>query len=553
MTVDLGKFWDERIGRSRIQSHLLDREIPVRVGWLHTLGAICLALILVLVSTGILLTFNYSPDPSHAYSSIRYIEHEVPVGYLVRGLHHWSATFLIVAIVLHLLHTLFDLAFVRPREITWVAGVLMLFVVLVLGFTGYLLPWDEKAYWATVVGTNMVRDFPVIGESLLSLVRGGAEVGAATLARFYGAHLTLLPLALALLLGLHLYLVVFHGITGKTSGRPGSDTEREENEAHVRGVSLESTPRTVPFWPNVVAMDAVAALLIMALLFLLALQIGAPLGAPADPTDTSYLPRPEWYFLPLFQLLAIVPGWAEGVAAIGIPSAGALLVLTVPWWSRRLLRSVAGRRSLLGGASLGLVLVVLLGIAGAAPSSDQETIVAPAVSRGRLLFEMLGCRNCHSIRGLGGVVGPDLTLVGLEHGDTVWLRDQLRDPRSHGPLAPMPDFPLEGERMTDLVAFLVSLGNDLRYSTAAPRLFTDRCASCHQLAGEGTGVFGPDLGQIGRIRSVSYVHQYIEGPTSLNSDALMPADKILTHEQVEDVSRYIVATALQRNQADEEH
>lgn len=549
MTADRRRFWDERIGLSNIRSHLFDRAIPAEVGWFHTLGAICTALIVVLVLTGILLTLNYSPDPSHAYSSIRYIEREVPIGQLVRALHHWAATFLIVAIFLHLLHTLFDLAFARPREMTWVAGVLMLFVVLALGFTGYLLPWDEKAYWATVVGTNMVGDFPVVGEPLLFLVRGGAEVGAATLSHFYGAHLTLLPLALAILLGFHLYLVVLHGITGGSSGRSGGDTEGEARKAQIGRVELESKPTTVPFWPNVLAMDAIAALVVLGLLFFIAVRVGAPLGAPADPTDTSYVPRPEWYFLPLFQLLTIFPGSAEGVAAVGIPITLTLLVVTLPWWSRRLLGSVAGRYSLWGAAGLGVVVAVLLGIAGSAPPSNRE-IVTPAVSRGRLLFEMLGCRNCHSIRGLGGVVGPDLTLVGLEHGDTLWLRDQLRDPRSHGPLAPMPDFQLEGERMTDLVAFLVSLGNDLRYSLAAPDLFTDHCVGCHQLAGEGAGVFGPDLGLIGRIRSVAYVHQYIEGPTSLNPDALMPANKGLSHEQVEDVSRYIVATALQRNQAD---
>ena len=523
MTLGNREFWDERLGLQAIRSQLLDRRVPATVGWAHTLGAVCLTLILVLVLTGILLTINYSPDPGHAYHSIRYIEREIVLGRLVRGLHHWAASFLIVAAVLHLLHTFFHLAFVRPRELTWITGVLMLLVILTLGFTGYLLPWDEKAYWATVVGTNMVGQTPVIGEPLLHLVRGGAEVGAAALSRFYGVHLTLLPLALAVLVGLHVYLVVRHGISSK---KP------------------ESSQR---FWPNVVAMDAVAALLVLGLLFYFALRFGAPLEAPADPTNTSYAPRPDWYFLPLFQLLVMFPGSAEAVAAVGLPFATAVLILTLPWWSRPFLRSPAGRSSLLAGAGLASVVVVLLGVTGVAPMAEGALVVDPAVPRGRVLFETLGCRNCHSLRGLGGIVGPDLTLVGLEHPDTVWLRDQLRDPRSHGPDTPMPNFPLEGERMSDLVAFLGSLGNDLRYSSDAPRLYTQSCSACHRLGSQEGGIFGPDLGQLGKIRSAAYVHQYTESPSSLNPEALMPAITSLTHEQVEDIARYVVATALQGN------
>jgi len=535
VTTEHESFWEERIGLSGIRSKILDRAIPAKVGWLHTLGSICLTLIVVLVTTGVLLSFNYSPDPANAYSSIRYIENHVVLGHLVRGLHHWAATLLIIALVLHLLHTLFGLAFVKPREVTWAVGVLMLIVVLVMGFTGYLLPWDEKAYWATVVGTNMAGDVPVIGTAILLVIRGGAEVGAATLSHFYGAHLTLLPMALALLLAVHLYLVVFHGIKGKTKDQ-GNDTAEKG--------------ATVPFWPNVMAMDSAAALTVLALLFVLALKWGAPLGAPADPTETGFLPRPEWYFLPLFQLLTLFPSSAEGVAAIGIPLLGAVVVLTLPWWSRRIVVSRVGTRSLLGGAGLGFAAVVLLGLAGAIPSPEQKTIVAPEVSRGRLLFESLGCRNCHSVRGLGGIAGPDLTLVGLAHGDPTWLRDQVQDPHQHKALAPMPDFPLRGERMTDLVAYLVSLGNDLRYTAGARQLFQQNCVGCHRLGNEPGGVFGPDLGAIGKIRPVAHIHQYIEAPTSLNPDALMPANKTLTHLQVEDVARYIVATALADMKAD---
>lgn len=516
--------------------------MPAEVGWLHTLGSVTLALLAVLTLTGVLLTLNYSPSTEHAYHSVRYIENEVPLGSLVRGLHHWAASFVVVAIALHLLHAFVHFAFVRPRELTWCTGVALLLIVLAFGFTGYLLPWDEKAYWATVVGTSMARQVPGAGESLLYLLRGGAEVGAAALSRFYGAHITLLPVLLALLVGVHLYLVVLHGISRDGEGRARRRRRAGANarDGSVDGRAEES--RSVPFWPDVLAMDATAVFLVLALLFFIALQVGAPLEAPADPTNTEYTPRPDWYFLPLFKLLTFFPGSAESIAALGLPLLMATALLSLPWWGRSLVRSARGRTSLLGGAGLAFTSVIALGVAGARASPRGLAPPPPAVARGRLLFDQLGCLNCHTIRGIGGIVGPDLTVVGLRRPDFGWLADHLRDPRSIVPATPMPAFPLQGESLSDLVAFLLSLGNDVRYSALAPELYRKNCSACHRLGGQG-GTYGPDLGRVGRLRTVAYIHQYTEDPSSLNRDARMPAAVNLTHEQVEDVSRYVVATA----------
>jgi len=531
----IGVFWSERIGSATVRARLLDRPIPAEVGWLHTLGSVTLCLILVLGVTGILLALNYSASTEHAYHSVRYVDTVLIFGGLIRGLHHWAATFLVVAITLHLGHVLARLSFARPREITWCTGILLLLVVLAFGFTGYLLPWDEKAYWATVVGTSMVEQFPFAGEFLLRLVRGGAEVGAATLSRFYGAHVTLLPALLILLAGFHLYLVVLHGI----SARDGE----EKYGASNRGVGpTAGDDASVPFWPEIVAMDAAAVLLTLALLFFFALTVGTPLEAPADPTNTGYVPRPEWYFLPLFELLTFFPGHAESLAAVGIPLVGALLLLWLPWWSRPLLRRGWGKKALVGGAGLSFTGVLVLGVAGALAGELEPVEPLPEVARGRLLFDQLGCVNCHSIRGAGGVVGPDLTLVGLRRPDSTWLTDHLRDPRSIVPRSPMPPFPLEGGSLTDLVAFLLSLGNDLRHTPAAEGLYAERCMACHQLAGRG-GTFGPDLGRIGRIRSVAYIHEYIENPAAFLPDTRMPPTVGMSHEEVEDVARYIAFTA----------
>lgn len=557
MTESRGNFWDERLGLSGIRSRLLERGIPAEVGWAHTLGSVSLALLAVLVVTGILLTVNYSPSTEHAYHSVRYIDHEARFGPLVRGLHYWAASFLVLAVGVHLLHSFWRFAFRCPREITWCTGACALVAVLAFAFTGYLLPWDEKAYWATVVGTNMVGQFPGVGGFLLRVVRGGEEVGAATLSRFYGAHVTILPFLLAVLVGLHLYLVVLHGIARKDAARSAPRAQGESWRSPVRGARPNNGSNRVPFWPNVMAMDAAAAFVVLAVLFVVAARSGAPLEAPADPTNTQYVPRPEWYFLPLFKLLTFFPGSWEPIAAVVIPLGSALVVLTVPWWAALLASSRAGQRVLVGGAGLAVAGVVALGIAAVAPPGAVELQVGgakprvwtlpppePRIARGRLLFEQLGCPNCHSVRGLGGVVGPDLTLVGLRRPDTAWLAAHLDDPRSIVPTSPMPPFPLEGERKSDLVAFLLSLGNDLRYTPRAPRLYAERCTACHRLGGEG-GTYGPNLDRVGRVRTAAYVHQYVESPTSLNPDARMPPAAFgLSHEEVEDIARYVVATAL---------
>lgn len=538
------EFWEERLGLAAIRSRLLERPIPAEVGWFHTLGSVALTLLVVLVLTGILLALNYSPSTEHAYHSVRYIEHNLPLGRVIRGLHHWATSFLVVVVMLHLLHTFTRFAFRRPRELTWCTGTLILLVVLTFAFTGYLLPWDEKAYWATVVGTSIVGQFPGLGAFLLYVVRGSEAVGTATLTRFYAAHVTLLPFLLATLLGAHFYLVVLHGIARKSE--PSVDPCHADTPGIQPGPSTGTSKNdsaTVPFWPDVLAMDATAILFVLALLFFVALQFGAPLEAPADPTNTRYVPRPDWYFLPLFELLTFFTGRGEAIAVVVIPSVAVLVLVGLPWWAARLVRSRGGTVSLLATMGLAFLGVVGLGVAGGMRQGPALSPTDPTVARGRLLYDQLGCAHCHSIRGVGGMVGPDLTMVGFRRPDLTWLANHLQEPRSLVPTSPMPAFPLEGRRLNDLVAFLLSQGNDLRYSEAAPELFAQRCMACHRLAGRG-GTYGPDLGKVGRLRTVAFIHQYVEQPRSLNQDARMAPVVSLTHEEVEDVARYVVATAL---------
>ncbi len=203
---------DERLESKSLASALLDRLIPEGVGWLQTLGSASLMLFMVQAVTGIFLAMNYSASPEHAYDSVRFISEEVPFGNIVRGLHKWGASAMVVVVFIHLLRTYFMASYKYPRELTWVVGVVIFLMVLGFGFTGYLLPWDQKAYWATAVGTNLAHQAPFVGEFILKVLRGGVELGAVTLSRFFAMHVLLLPAILIPLIGIHLFMVVRQGI-----------------------------------------------------------------------------------------------------------------------------------------------------------------------------------------------------------------------------------------------------------------------------------------------------------------------------------------------------
>jgi quinol-cytochrome oxidoreductase complex cytochrome b subunit len=212
MMTRLGNWLDERMSWRQVWAAIFLRKIP-KVNWLYTLGSASLFLAVNQIVTGILLTIYYVPTPDHAYNSVQYITTQVPMGWLIRGLHHWGASAMVILVVLHMLRVIFYGAYKYPREITWFTGVFLLLIVVGFGFTGYLLPWDQKAYWATTVGTLIAGTPPLIGDFILRVVRGGEELTAITLARFFGVHVWMLPTALLLLISIHMFLVIRIGIS----------------------------------------------------------------------------------------------------------------------------------------------------------------------------------------------------------------------------------------------------------------------------------------------------------------------------------------------------
>jgi quinol-cytochrome oxidoreductase complex cytochrome b subunit len=212
MLAKFANWLDERLGWRDVWEKIFLRKVP-KVNWFYTLGSATLFLAVNQAVTGILLTIYYVPTPDHAYDSVQYITTQVAMGWLIRGMHHWGASAMIVTVVLHMLRVIFYGAYKFPRELTWITGVVLLLIVVGFGFTGYLLPWDQKSYWATTVGTRIAGTPPIIGDYLLRIMRGGPELSAVTLARFFGTHVWVLPATLALLIGVHLYMVIKLGIS----------------------------------------------------------------------------------------------------------------------------------------------------------------------------------------------------------------------------------------------------------------------------------------------------------------------------------------------------
>ncbi|HSQ27012.1 MAG TPA: cytochrome b N-terminal domain-containing protein [Anaerolineales bacterium] len=218
MVKNIMQWLDERLGLVTIYNTVLDRKVP-KVNWWFTLGSASLFLFVMQGVTGIFLTVYYVPSPDHAYDSIQFIMNGVSYGWLIRGIHHWGATLMVLFVFAHMLRTFYYAAYKYPRELTWLTGVVLFLATLGMGFTGYLLPWNQRAYWATTVGTQIAGTIPFIGEFILSVLRGGPDLSAVTLARFFSVHIWFLPAIIALSIGIHMYLIIRLGI----SMIPGKD------------------------------------------------------------------------------------------------------------------------------------------------------------------------------------------------------------------------------------------------------------------------------------------------------------------------------------------
>ena len=445
--MDTERGWlDRRIDVAGIRRALFDREVPDRLTWWHTLGSAALTVFTVQLTTGVVLATFYSPSPEHAYDSIQYLQREVTSGAFLRAIHRWGSSAMVILVLAHMIRVFTMGAYKYPREANWLVGVVLFLLVLGFGFTGYLLPWDQRAYWATQVGTSIAGTVPGIGDALVKLLRGGAQLGAATLTRFDAFHVLWLPLLFGVLVLAHIALVIRQGIAPRPAaieeGAPARTSDRAY-PAYYASAYAATKRGGVRFWPHIISKDVVASFVVTVAIVLLALTLGAPLEPPADPTDTSYVPRPEWYFLPFYQLLKLFPGSMESTIAVGVPLLLVVALLGLPFFDRNSHRNLVHRP--VGLASLGVLLggsAVLLGAA----LRDVQPAVAPETGKplssveraGRALFERQ-CSSCHMVAGRGGDEGPELTDIGAHHS-VAWLHSFIENPSLFRPDAEMSPF-----------------------------------------------------------------------------------------------------------------
>ena len=344
MRAEALRLWlDERLGIDALAKLARKKEVPVHrhTVWYY-FGGMTLFLFVVQVVTGILLLLYYRPSAENAFESVGFIMTDVQFGWLIRSLHSWSANLLIATMFIHMFSVYFMKAYRSPREITWVTGSLLLFIFLFFGFSGYLLPWNKLAFFATKVGTDIAGAVPLVGDFALRFLRGGEDVTGATLTRFFGFHVAVLPAATTVVLGVHALLVQKHGM----SVPPGVD---------------QQNAKTMKFVPNFLMRDLIGWILAIGVLAALAALFPWELGEKADPFASAPAGiRPEWYFLFMFQTLKLIPakifsfdGEVIGIMAFAL---GGLFWVVVPFLDE----SSADRKRSRIFTAIGLIIVLYI-------------------------------------------------------------------------------------------------------------------------------------------------------------------------------------------------
>jgi ubiquinol-cytochrome c reductase cytochrome b subunit len=419
---------DERLGYSTTFKPLIEHPVPP-TGWDYTIGSAALIAFTVQVVTGVALAFTYVPTPQSAYESLQFITYTAILGNIVRGIHFWGASAMVLLVSAHAAQVFLIGSFKFPREVNWLSGTVLLIFTFGMAFTGQLLRWNQDAYWAVVVGASQAARVPVIGQFLVGILFAGPEVGGATLTRFYATHVFMIPAIIFALLGMHLFLVIRHGVSDPPV--PGVVVERrtyrERYEALIHKIG-------VPFWPDAGWKDVVFALLVGSVVLGLSIWIGPPpLGEKADPTVLQADPRPDWYFLWYFALLALIPPVIENVFIVAFPLLLGLIFLLLPFLAPYGERSPRRRPWAIGIVAVaGVSIAALVNIGYQAPWSPvlgDITLPAsvtqgldPTQQAGAQIFEQHGCINCHAVAGTGGQRGPDLTTIGddLSSNEMTW-------------------------------------------------------------------------------------------------------------------------------------
>jgi len=513
---------DDRTQFVTVVKNILYEDIPASSGWHQVFGSVALFLFLVEAFTGVLLAFNYAPQPNDAYYSLQYIINQVTAGRLIRGLHHWGASLMVVVVVLHMVQVVLWGAYKKPREATWILGVFLLLLVLSFGLTGYLLPWDNRSYWATVVAVELAKLTPMVGDYLAQLLGSSNGVGVATFSRFYTLHVVIFPALTALLIVLHVCLVRKHGITPYPED--GSKPKKK-------------------FYPGQAFKDLMAIFTAFVILFVLALAIEVPLEQLADPTDSSYVPRPEWYFLFFFQMLKLFEGSLEVFGAIILPTLVIIALITVPFLDRGQVKRLRERTIAFG--IVGLALAGWVGLTAAAvmttprqvrsletipPGIASWTHLTPAEVAGRAYYQREKCSSCHNLSEGDPKMGPTLA-TSAHRKSSVWLLEHFNNTSDSVPGRIMPAVAIPDVELNCLAAFLRKLSADNAQALEAIPSYAlqgaliyqqNQCSSCHKVNGAGEQQ-GLSLNGLAQRRTTKWMIDHFRNPQLFNSKSIMPA------------------------------
>jgi ubiquinol-cytochrome c reductase cytochrome b subunit len=417
-----------------------------------------------------------------------------------------------------------------PREVTWLTGVTLFLLILAFSLSGYLLPWDQKAYWATTVTINIARGTPLIGEQVANVLRGGGSLGALTLGRWYSAHVFLLPAASIAFIVAHIALMRRHGISGplKTQEGPGS-----------------------AFYPYHAIKDTLVMAAVFTLLLTFAVKFPAHLDEIANPADSSYIPRPEWYFLSLFQMLKYFPGPLEPIATMVIPGLVVGFLVLLPFIDRGPDRRPFGRgRSLFSMVILaiaaGVVVLTTLGLKDSPPTYNADDWGPRAIAGHSILSAPDNkCAKCH----VSGGPAAELAITRITK-DEEWLQAHMADPVAIAPGVRTESDPAPSPLLTRFQAqSVLAYLRRVRAGATPPQVndeeklatttFSNMCVACHKIAGEG-GESAPDLSHVGSRRDAAAIKRIIKDPTSEFPDTMMPPfGERLSEQQINALAQYL--------------
>jgi ubiquinol-cytochrome c reductase cytochrome b subunit len=424
------KFLDDRTGASQTIGPMMKHIVPDNARWWYVFGSATLCCFIMQVVTGIGLALAYVPSGGEAFQSLQYITQQSPLGSVLRGMHFFGASAMVLLAGMHMAQVYLHAAYKYPREMNWMSGVVLLLFTLAMGFTGQLLRWDANGVWSAVVGAEQAARVPVIGPLLAHAILAGQTIGGATLTRFYVLHVFVFPAFIFAGVGVHMLLIMRHGISEMP--RPG---EPVEPKTYKRDYEQRLKRTGVPFWPNAMWRDAVFSLIVVLGIIACAVLFGPPvLDKPPDPTTLNVNPAPDWYFLFYFAILSMLPANLETWVILGGPLVVILGLLALPLISNKGERAPSRRPWAIAVVVLSVTAIVILTRYGAsAPWSPQfgaqplaETLPVTAnhdTREGAKVFFVKGCIYCHEIDGDGGHRGPDLSRVGDRlSGDQLIIR-----------------------------------------------------------------------------------------------------------------------------------